>query len=69
MSRIISNESIALFWPMLAITGKRTEYVVHWYPVGAKEKLQWIRVVDTTANITGKFNVICSINIKPNFAH
>ncbi|XP_056606599.1 interleukin-12 receptor subunit beta-2 [Triplophysa dalaica] len=52
VSRILSNESIALFWPMLAITGKRTEYVVHWYPVGAKEKLQWIRVVDTTANIT-----------------
>ncbi|KAA0712969.1 Interleukin-23 receptor [Triplophysa tibetana] len=51
-SRILSNESIALFWPMLAITGKITEYVVHWHPVGAKEKLQWIRVVDTTANIT-----------------
>lgn len=54
MSRILSNNSIALFWPMLATAGSRTEYVVHWYPVGAKEKLQWIRLVDTTANITGK---------------
>ncbi|KAI7807683.1 putative interleukin-12 receptor subunit beta-2 [Triplophysa rosa] len=52
VSRILSNKSIALFWPMIAIAGNRTEYVVHWYPVGAKEKIQWIRVVDTTANIT-----------------
>lgn len=50
----LNNHSVALFWHKLAIAG--TEYVVHWYPVGKIEAIQWIRVVDTTAHITGKFN-------------
>ncbi|NP_001106977.1 interleukin-12 receptor subunit beta-2 [Danio rerio] len=49
----LSNHSIALSWPRLAIAGNITEYVVHWYPVGDIEEIQWIRVVDTKANITG----------------
>ncbi|XP_016431571.1 interleukin-12 receptor subunit beta-2-like [Sinocyclocheilus rhinocerous] len=49
--RPLNNHSIALFWPKLDIAG--TEYVVHWYPVGNIEGIQWIRVVDTTAHITG----------------
>ncbi len=52
--RPLNNHSAALFWRNLAIAG--TEYVVHWYPVGNIEAIQWIRVVDTTAHITGKFN-------------
>uniref|UniRef100_A0A9J8BVJ8 Interleukin 12 receptor, beta 2a n=3 Tax=Cyprinus carpio TaxID=7962 RepID=A0A9J8BVJ8_CYPCA len=47
----LNNHSIALFWPKFDIAG--TEYVVHWYPVGNIEGIQWIRVVDTTAHITG----------------
>ncbi|KAF4112282.1 interleukin-12 receptor subunit beta-2 isoform X2 [Onychostoma macrolepis] len=49
--RPLNNHSVALFWHKLAIAG--TEYVVHWYPVGNIEAIQWIRVVDTTAHITG----------------
>ncbi|XP_052455675.1 interleukin-12 receptor subunit beta-2 isoform X1 [Carassius gibelio] len=49
--RPLNNHSIALFWPKLDIAG--TEYVVHWYPVGNIEGIQWTRVVDTTAHITG----------------
>uniref|UniRef100_A0A8C0Y0A3 Interleukin 12 receptor, beta 2a n=1 Tax=Cyprinus carpio carpio TaxID=630221 RepID=A0A8C0Y0A3_CYPCA len=49
--RTLNNYSVALFWHKLAIAG--TEYVVHWYPVGNIEAIQWIRVVDTTAHITG----------------
>ncbi|KTG47911.1 hypothetical protein cypCar_00001743 [Cyprinus carpio] len=59
--RTLNNYSVALFWHKLAIAG--TEYVVHWYPVGNIEAIQWIRVVDTTAHITGKFNwMVCSLN-------
>ncbi|XP_016335822.1 interleukin-12 receptor subunit beta-2-like [Sinocyclocheilus anshuiensis] len=49
--RPLNNHSVALFWHKLAIAS--TEYVVHWYPVGNIEAIQWIRVVDTTAHITG----------------
>ncbi|XP_043097614.1 interleukin-12 receptor subunit beta-2 isoform X2 [Puntigrus tetrazona] len=49
--RPLNNHSVALFWQKLAIAGP--EYVVHWYPVGNIEAIQWIRVAGITANITG----------------
>ncbi|XP_059426915.1 interleukin-12 receptor subunit beta-2-like [Carassius carassius] len=49
--RPLNNHSVALSWHKPAIAG--TEYVVHWYPVGNIEAIQWIRVVDSTAHITG----------------
>nr|XP_055070079.1 interleukin-12 receptor subunit beta-2 [Misgurnus anguillicaudatus] len=52
-SQILSNDSIALFWTKPAIAGPKTEYVVHWYAVGDKEKLWWIRVMNTSIDITG----------------
>lgn len=54
--KLLNNHSVALSWQRAAIAGHRTEYVVHWYPVGDIEGIQWIRVLDTTANITGKFD-------------
>ncbi|TRY77659.1 hypothetical protein DNTS_005804, partial [Danionella cerebrum] len=52
---ILNHHSIALFWPKLAIGSNSTEYVVHWHPVGDKGTIQWIKVFDVAANITGKF--------------
>ncbi|XP_051996821.1 interleukin-12 receptor subunit beta-2-like isoform X1 [Xyrauchen texanus] len=49
----LNNHSIALFWSTLAIATHRTEYVLHWYPVGRRDRLEWIRVVDTKAIIRG----------------
>ncbi|KAG1938532.1 interleukin-12 receptor subunit beta-2 [Pimephales promelas] len=51
--KLLNNHSVALSWQQPAIAGHRTEYVVHWYPVGDIEGIQWIRVLHTTANITG----------------
>ncbi|XP_067230916.1 interleukin-12 receptor subunit beta-2 isoform X2 [Chanodichthys erythropterus] len=51
--KLLNNHSVALSWQRLAIAGQVTEYVVHWYPVGYTDRIQWIRVLDTTANITG----------------
>ncbi|XDV35711.1 hypothetical protein PO909_005605 [Leuciscus waleckii] len=51
--KLLNNHSVALSWQQAAIAGHITEYVVHWYPVGDIEGIQWIRVLDTTAHITG----------------
>ncbi|XP_073708492.1 interleukin-12 receptor subunit beta-2 [Garra rufa] len=47
----LNNHSIALSWTKFANAG--TKYVVHWYPVENREGIQWIRVVDNKAHITG----------------
>ncbi|XP_051752447.1 interleukin-12 receptor subunit beta-2 isoform X1 [Ctenopharyngodon idella] len=51
--KLLNNHSVALSWQRPAIADQKTEYVVHWYPVGYIERIQWIRVLNTTANITG----------------
>lgn len=62
--KLLNNHSVALSWQRLAIAGQVTEYVVHWYPVGHTDKIQWIRVLDTTANITGKFDQMIRVKSK-----
>ncbi|KAK2889271.1 hypothetical protein Q8A67_014646 [Cirrhinus molitorella] len=47
----LNNHSIALSWTKFA--NAVPPYVVHWYPVENIEGIQWIRVANTKAHITG----------------
>lgn len=64
--KLLNNHSVALSWQRPAIADQKTEYVVHWYPVGYIERIQWIRVLNTTANITGKFDWMIRVKTSQN---
>ncbi|XP_067315993.1 interleukin-12 receptor subunit beta-2 [Pseudorasbora parva] len=51
--QLSNNHSVDLSWQKPDIADHTSEYVVHWYPVGDIEGIQWIRVQGTTAKITG----------------